>query len=195
MKDAKDDIASKYTKGASTKRLFIPQEINKGEYNSNEEKPLTERKYKSVFEDNPFYKDILVSKKDVEKPRERNKVKISPYQLMCKWCLSKRTKYAGRIEVISICEELIEKHTNIEYMIRKNFEVIFLKKLLLGENEKTFFRYNFKSINLMRPDTSQKFLEELDHEFNYKITKEIIERADESGRDDLLDEFAHYHTN
>jgi len=153
------------------------------------------KKYSSFINEHPFFKDLLSSDKDIHKPRERNKIEISPYELMCKCILKHNAKRAEKYELLEKCEEIIEKNMNIEYLIRKNFEVIYLKKLLLSKDEKAFFRYNYKSINLVRPETTLQFFEELDTEFNAKITKELIEKADENGNQPLLEEFADYHTN
>ncbi len=157
---------------------------------------LSHKKYSNILKEHPFYKILLSStNKNISKPRERNKVKVSPYELMCMCLLKKSQKYEKKIEIIKTCEEIIEKNTNIEYIIRKNFEVIFLKKYLLNQDQKNFFRYNFKSINLTKPETTRNFIEELDHEFNLEINKDMIYKASDNGNDHLLEEFADYHTN
>ena len=175
----------------TTRRLLIGQD----DLFKNLELDAKNKKYSSILNEHPFYKDLFGSDKNVSKPRERNKREISPYELMFGCFLKRDEKYKEMLELLEKCEEIIEKNLSIEYMVRKNFELIFLKKILLSKDEKLFFRYNMKSINIPKPETTERFMEELNHEFNGKITKEVIEKAEENGNEHLLEEFADYHTN
>ena len=84
--------------------------------------------------------------------RKREKVFITPYQLMFKCCLERCQKNKPKYDVLLECENIIEKNFNVSYMIKKNFETIFLKKHVFNTQKLSFFRYNLKSINFSNID-------------------------------------------
>ena len=59
-------------------------------------------------------------------------------------------------------------------MIRKLFELEFMKKLIMSENQIRLLKYQFQYINLSNFDDSLKFLQMFNQE-SEKLPKEIFE--------------------
>ena len=157
----------------------------------------TYSKYKNIIEEHPFFKRLIEENDEdkISKPRVRQKYVLSPYFLMLGCFLKNVEKYKAKYELLEKCESIIEKNLSIDYDIRKKFEAIFLKKHVFNKDERTFFRFNMKSINITKPEKCEGFIDELEKEYNEKITKDLIKDVAMRKNFDLLEDFADYHTN
>lgn len=74
--------------------------------------------------------------------------------------------------------EIIKKNIEISEMIKKHFELDFLKKLLLNENEQKLFPYQFKYLNLQNLEPTKKFLNLLLKKDFYELNEPEKEKSD-----------------
>jgi len=71
-------------------------------------------------------------------------------------CMNKDKKY-----LVQKAIKLVEKNIEVSEIIKKNFEMEFLKRLLLNEHEYNLFPYQFKNINLKNVIDSKNYLNNL----------------------------------
>ena len=92
--------------------------------------------------------------------------------LLCEMCKTSKKQI-----IIEKCWEVVESKIDIKSLVQNQFEVMFLKKLLLSKLENESFNHFFESINYSNIDDSIKYLNELSHEDNYvkNIDKMIVE--------------------
>jgi hypothetical protein len=148
------------------KEELIPNHTEDEEENSVRIKDDQER----LVEYRKIYK-MLQHKKKV-----KNKITPSVYDFLCmRWGLSfckkgKKKKY----ELYEKCNEIIDNTVEINHLIRKLFELEFMKKLIMSENQIRLLKYQFQYINLSNFDDSLKFLQMFNQE-SEKLPKEIFE--------------------
>ena len=73
----------------------------------------------------------------------------------------------NRHKISNKIDKLILKNLEISSIIKKNFDLDFLKKLLLTEKQNEIFKYQMRYINFANLDESMQYLRNLEGE-NYK---------------------------
>jgi len=148
------------------------------------------RKYKILLNSLAFDED-----KNLEN-NILNRYYVSPYELMFECCyrrFSPKTK--AKYELIKKCTNLIEKTMNIEHIIKKNFELSFLKQYLLSKTEVNMFKYHFKTLNLCNYDDSMSHLRLLRTEGIEPLTKDQLIAHSMQENDKMFEIFFDYHLN
>jgi len=84
---------------------------------------------------------------------------------------------------------------NIEYIIRKDMEVNFIKEYLLNQTENNMFKYHFKPLNVLNYDDSLAHLKKIKSEGVYDLTKEQLINEVIHGNNRLFEVFFDYHSN
>ena len=123
-----------------------------------------------------------------------NKFEVSPYDLMFECCCKKNPKNRQKYEIINKCNNILDKCTNLEHIIKKNMEVDFLKEYILSSTEIDMFKYHFKNLNLYNFENTMRYLKTLRSEGVKTLTKEKLIDQVLNGKTDLFEVFYDYHT-
>ena len=133
---------------------------------------------KSEKDTNIENKLILIEKMNKIKNQAKIRRAITTERFFCyetcdifKMCFDKNKKYIANKTL-----KIIKNHLEISEIIKKHFELEFLKKLLLKEEELNLFPYQFKYLNLSNMKSTKNFLDKLNlGEFQRKINNEDLE--------------------
>ncbi len=147
------------------------------------------KKYKIILNSLSFNEDNKLESNII------NRFDISPYELMCECCMNKDPNKKQRYQVINKCKSIIEKAMNIEYIIKKNMEVNFLKEYLFDQSERNVFKYHLRPLNIMNFDYTMEYLRKVKKEGEQDVTKDqLIDLAMKENKH-LFEQFFDYHAN
>jgi len=113
------------------------------------------------------YEDI----KDNPLKKGYKAVTINPYILMFECCLKNcgDEKYKNYYKMIKNCDKIIKKNLSISYVIKKHFEVLSMKSLLMAKYP---FKCHFDSIDVNNADTNQSIMDECEHEYQELVVRD-----------------------
>ena len=144
-------------------------------------------KYKILLRSLPFNNENKLES-SITNPSE-----ISPYDLMFACCKKCNPKNKPKYEIIKKCGNILEKALNIEYIIKKNLELDFLKEHLLTQTEHNLFKYHFKNLNISNLDKTISYLKLLRSEGVDTVTKEELVHEAGKKHSKLFEVFYDYH--
>ena len=125
-----------------------------------------------------------------------NKYDVTPYDLMFECCYKKYDpRKKAKYELYKKCLSILEKTMNIEYIIRKDMEVNFIKEYLLNQTENNMFKYHFKPLNVLNFDDSMDHLKKLKSEGVQCLTKDELINEVLNGNNKIFEVFFDYHAN
>jgi len=172
---------------------LIKQIIEKEEKEEAEETNLPEgimKKYKLLLNSLSFNEENKLENNII------NKYDVTPYDLMFECCYKKYDpRKKAKYELYKKCLSILEKTMNIEYIIRKDMEVNFIKEYLLNQTENNMFKYHFKPLNVLNYDDSLAHLKKIKSEGVYDLTKEQLINEVIHGNNRLFEVFFDYHSN
>jgi len=153
LKDEKQSIPKK--KGSHYNVHNLPKEI--------------QRKYRILINSLSFDDDNKLENNIV------NKFEVSPYELMFEFCYKridprKKAKY----EIFKKCQSILEKASIIEYIIKKNMEINFLREFALTTTENNMFKFHFKPLNVLNYEESMFYLKKIKSEGIESLTKDDL---------------------
>jgi len=73
---------------------------------------------------------------------------------ICSCCFNRNSKY-----IVKNTLKIIQKNIEISEIIKKHFELEFLKNLLLKEDERNLLPYQFKYLNMSNMNSTKKYLD------------------------------------
>ena len=108
-------------------------------------------------------KFALIRKMKKIKKIAMNKIIISPEKFWiynsCKFCKCLFNK--DKVFIAGKSTDLLTKNIEISEIIKKHFEIDFIKKLLLTEDELELFKFQFKYLNISNMDLTKEYLNNL----------------------------------
>jgi hypothetical protein len=117
----------------------------------------------------------------IQKKKEKKKVKPSIFDFFCmNFCFGpcKRGKMK-KYTILEKCGEIIDRTVEINYLMRKMFEVDFIKKLILSERQRNLLKFQFRYLNFNNYEQTMNFLQIFDHSRG-KLEKNLF--------DDVIDD-------
>lgn len=104
---------------------------------------------------------ILIEKINRVKNSAKKKIPITTEKFwfyeackFCSCCVNRDSKYIAKNTL-----RIIKKNIEISEIIKKHFELEFLKNLLLKEDEKNLLPYQFKYLNMSNMSSTKKYLD------------------------------------
>jgi hypothetical protein len=95
--------------------------------------------------------------------------------LCMKWCFKPcKIHKVKRFEILEKCIDITDKYMQINFIMRKLFEIEFLKEIVLTKKQKELIKYQFRFINFNNHKESIMFLDSLLKE-KVKLTPELLE--------------------
>ena len=173
----------------TSKNNFFVSENKKHRTNLDDIEEMIRKKKGNVIELKQKAKEMSEMKRSNEAKAKRA-IKISIYDIiidsfnLSKWCLSRK-----KIDLMRKSWEIIEKNTDITNIIKKQFEIVFLKRILLTKTQINLFKYNFLDINLDDYETAMTYLEEINDEFddvNREQFMELLKKDDMMKQNEYL---------
>jgi hypothetical protein len=146
---------------------------------------------KDNIEEREVYRSIYNSL--VQKKKYKKRVHPRARDFFCMtFCLAPCKK--GRMkkyEIFEKCGEIIERSVEINNLVRKMFEIDFIKKLILTERQLNLLKFQFRYLNLNNYEDTMNFLRIFDHSRG-KLDKNLfdnvteIDKLDSNNTDDKL---------
>ena len=96
-------------------------------------------------------------------------------------CFKDKHKY----DLLYKCLDIIKELTQVENVIKNQIEFIFLRKLLLTENQNMLFKFIFRKIDFANPELALKYLSDI----NEKQPEVNIEKVKQMSRDNPQDKY------
>jgi hypothetical protein len=125
-----------------------------------------------------------VSKIFYEKKKTKHRVFPTVLDFLCVGCsfLKPCRKYKkARYDILERCIEITDKYLQINFLMRKFFEIEYMKKILLSENQRHMLKYQFKYINFNNLEESNRFLDSIQKE-KVTVDRHLLEK-DEAADD------------
>lgn len=137
------------------------------------ENELDDMRLYLFLKNNPPGPNQVIDYEDIpENPLKpgQKKVLVSPYILMFECCLKRcgDPKYKKYYRMIKNCDKIIKTNLSIHYLIKKHFEVMSIKSLLMARYP---FKCQFDSIDVNNPYPNQSIMDEYDHEYKRLVLK------------------------
>lgn len=148
-----------------------------------------ESNFESNLGERDQYREIIEGL--VQKKKDKKIVKASVIDFICvQWgCTPCKRRNEKKFAILEKCSSIIDTNIQINHIIRKLFELEFLKRLLLSEKQRQLIKYQFRYINLKNFEDSIKFLEILeepeDEEFDKKLFDNIFQEKQISDEKDI----------
>jgi len=119
---------------------------------------------------------------------------IDIFRATCGWgCFRKSNP--DKYEIIQRCSDIVDNHMSIDFIIKKHFELDFLKNTVLTDIEKQLLKYNYRYINFNNPKTTLEYLESVDN-VKKSIQMDSFEGVDRNQNiyfDQLLEKFKNFY--
>jgi hypothetical protein len=132
------------------------------------------------------YQEYLMRYHDQKKRRVIVFPSLKDFLIMkfCCNCFLRRNK--KRYMILQKCLDVVDKNLQVDYLIRKFFEVECLKRMLLTTNQQKLLKFQFRYINFANYEKSMEFLDMLADEEGKMFSNEDAKTEDEKPIDEKL---------